>query len=125
MSEEGPLRRLLRERRTIILPKPLITYFQLFITHPVTVKVDAGVEEEIRKKRDEWTARGIPKHIQDMAVEMAREWATSLTEFQLRMLEKTLPKEELERVADQLARKLLRTALDTTAENWIRRWAGR
>jgi hypothetical protein len=125
MYQEGPLRRLLRERRTIILPKPLIAYFQLFITHPVTVKVDAGVEEEIRRKRDEWAARGIPKNIQDMAVEMAREWATSLTEFQLRMLEHTLPKEELERVANEIARKLLRTALDTTAENWVRRWAGR
>jgi len=111
----------LRNRRTIILRKPLISYFtQLWVGYPVREYIDSEVEEEIRRKKAEWTAAGVPPGLQNMAVELAREWTARLAEFQLRMLEGALPKEELERVANQVVKNLMKTALDTVAENWVR-----
>jgi hypothetical protein len=110
----------LRSRRTIILRKPLLAHFQLWVGYPVREYIDSGVEEEIRRKKAEWTAAGVPPGLQNMAVELAREWTARLAEFQLRMLEGALPKEELERVANQVVKNLMKTALDTVAENWVR-----
>jgi hypothetical protein len=111
----------LRNRRTIILRKPLVSYFtQLWVGYPVDEYIDSQVEEVIRKKKAEWTATGVPPKLQDMAVELAREWTSRLAEFQLRMLEGAMPKEELKRVANQVVKNLMKTALDTVAENWIK-----
>jgi hypothetical protein len=110
----------LRNRRTIILRKPLLAHFQLYVGYQVREYIDSGVEEEIRRKKAEWTAAGVPPGLQNMAVELAREWTARLAEFQLRMLEGALPKEELEKIAGKVVKNLMKTALDTVAENWVR-----
>jgi hypothetical protein len=115
----------LRNRRTIILRKPLVSYFtQLWVGYPVSGYIDSEVEEEVRRKKAEWTAAGVPPRLQDMAVELAREWTARLAEFQLRMLEGALPKEELEKIAGKVVKNLMKTALDTVAENWIKAMRG-
>jgi len=110
----------LRNRKTIFLRKPLLAHFQLYVGGPVREYIDSGLEEEIRRKKAEWAARGVPPGLQNMAVELAREWAARIAEFQLRTLEGVLPKEEIKRIADGVVKNLLKVALNTVAENWIR-----
>jgi uncharacterized protein YfaT (DUF1175 family) len=110
----------LRNRRTIFLRKPLLAHFQLYVRAPVNEYIDSEIEEEIRRKKAEWAARGVPPGLQNMAVELAREWAARIAEFQLRTLEGVLPKEEIKRIADGVVKNLLKEALNTVAENWVK-----
>ncbi|MEM2233727.1 MAG: hypothetical protein QXP81_09350 [Nitrososphaerota archaeon] len=107
-------------RPTLILRRPLIGEVfgtQIWVSGIDTV--DSEIEEMIRRKREEWTRRGIRPNLQDMAVELAREWTGRIVEWHLRNLRGVLPEDELRRVGTELTKKMLSEALNTVAERWI------
>jgi len=109
----------LKNRRTIFLGKPLVSYLtQLYVGGTVGY-VDSESEALIEAKRREWTARGVSKNLQDMAVELAREWTESMARFYASVLEDVIPGEDVKHVSERIAKRLLRKALDEVAENWI------
>lgn len=115
----------LRNRRTIILRKPLLAHFQLYVGWPVREYVDSEAEEIERRKRAEWSSQGVPEHFINWALEMAREWAESIANFHLRTLKDVVPEYELKRIGRELILKLYRQGLDGVAKKWLEVMTGK
>ncbi|MEM1944146.1 MAG: hypothetical protein QXE50_05895 [Nitrososphaerota archaeon] len=120
-----PLLRQLSTRPTLIFEKPPIhEVFETqmlerqLIVHPVD-EIDGELEEMIRRKKSEWGARGVGPNLQDMAVDLAREWTRRIVEWHLRNLRDVLPEEELKRVTKSLTVRVMEDALNKVAERWI------
>jgi len=71
LFEEGPIRKLLRERQ------PLLK--RLWSPEVVGVKgVDAAIERLKEEKKAEWRRRGYSENLISMAVSLADDWAFSM-----------------------------------------------
>lgn len=102
--EEGPIRRILKERKTIFFESPLVSKFDFQGVRGI----NSGLEDVIEAKRVEWRGRGATEHQITMAVQMATEWAHS-------MAKAFAPPEVLEAAV----RKNLPKGLDV-ADRWLR-----
>lgn len=103
-------RRILSERRTIILDRPLIKRIGLT---GQALEYDSELTRLREAKRAEWTARGYSPKLQSMAFELADDWADRMSDWMLRVIEEP----ELKRKAYTA---LYKEGLDTVAERWIR-----
>ena len=115
----------LRNRKTILLRKPLLANFQVYVGGPVKEYIDSEVEEIIRRKKAEWSSQGIPEQFIRWALEMAREWAESIANFHLRTLKDIVPENELKRIGRDLVIKLYRQGIDDVAKKWLEVMTGK
>jgi len=111
--KEGPLRKYLRERETLIPRKKLVDFFGS--SSPIVFVAGREIDEEIERlreeKRIEWRRRGYREPLIRMAIELADEWASS-------MAEAFAPRELQEAVARHIYPKAL-----NVANRWIRAMA--
>jgi hypothetical protein len=68
------MRERLKKRTTFLLRKPLLAG-----SNPADQKVDSDVDALIEAKKKEWRAAGYTENQANMAINLAREWANSMT----------------------------------------------
>jgi len=87
---------------------------------PVTGElVDSQLEEMVRRKKEEWLARGVRPGLADKAAELARGWAERIARWHVEHLRDVLPPEELKRIEIEVLKRYLKEGLDRVAEEWI------
>ena len=88
---------------------------------PVSGRViDEEVEKVVEEKKREWIARGVRPKLADMAADLAKGWAEKISRWHISHLVDVLPREELERIEEEIFLKYLREGLDRVAEEWVR-----
>jgi len=102
-SEEGPIRRFIKEWQPIIPRKKLLGEIIVAGT-----PVDAEIERMLEEKKREWRAKGYSESLIRMAEELARSWTAKMTEA-------FAPPEVKEAVARHTFPKSL-----IVADNWIK-----
>ena len=117
--------RRLSERPTLIFNKPPI--HEIFETqvyvYPIG-RIDGRVKEIEDRKRREWSSRGVRPGLQEMAIELAKNYTSRMVEWQLRNLREVLPEDELKKIADKLTLKFFEDALNNVADRWITSMSG-
>lgn len=109
LKESGPIRKILSERKTIILDEPLIKRIGLT---GQALEYDSELAQLRNAKMREWTAKGYSPKLQSMAFELAGEWADRMSDWMLRIIEEP----NLKRKAYTA---LYKEGLDMVAERWI------
>jgi hypothetical protein len=81
LLKEGPVRKFLRERETLIPRKKLVDLIRGSLGGR-SIRVDREVDTEIERmkaeKLSEWRERGYPEHLIKMGEDLAREWTVSM-----------------------------------------------
>lgn len=107
MNSKGPVRKLLGQRRTILLDKPLINRLG------AAPAVSNNQLQEIKEaKQREWTSRGYSLKLQEKAFKLAKQWTDRMSSFVVRVVQEP-------QLKDKAYRELYKSALDDVAEHWI------
>ena len=82
LLKEGPLRRILKERETLIPRKKLVDLVRGSLgggSIRIDREVDAEIDRMKAEKTREWRARGYPERLIDMATRLSQEWVASMS----------------------------------------------
>jgi len=110
--KEGPIRKFLKERETLVPRKKIIDFFSSSSSRSVWVagvKVDAELERMKEEKVAEWRRRGYSESLIRMATDLAESWTRSMAEA----FAPTMPE-----VQKAIAKATFPKGLET-ADHWI------